>query len=346
VDAYHLVDTREERISLKQEISILINGKQKDFSEHHPVDGKNEIHKEVAASYDEASIKGIVLPAAPLQKREFFLNRKPLRILPKKRTTFSFHKKGKAFSKQLIAAVMAAVLTGTVFGVLVLMVFSSDITEAENLASGTAVQKENNKGEEKLFTLPPINFEFSALQAGVFSTKERAEGAVKSIEEKGYSALILPMDGEKYSVLIGIGNEGHQLDKYKLDYEKELEKPLSKTISFSFENLKTPSNLDETYFKNGKILMQNILTLSQLPGTNAAALENTRTDFNKWKGYGEKQQGTWKKKTVQAAEAFEKNLEGAFIALKDTQKEDVNWAFQQKAMDSLESYNSLLETLK
>jgi hypothetical protein len=143
-----------------------------------------------------------------------------------------------------------------------------------------------------------------------------------------------------------MANEKHQLDSYSESYQKKMDKPHGKMLSFTFEDLKTPNNLDETYFTNGKILLQNVLTLSQMPGTKESGLDQTLTDFNKWKEYGKNQKKSWKENTAHAATDFEKQLEGAFLALKDTKKGELNWAFQQKVMDSFQSYISLLSTLK
>jgi stage II sporulation protein B len=335
---------------MNQKISILINGKEKRYREIQNLYKSNKLHQEAAAAMEETNRTEHSLLAAPIQNKASLYKKKPLRIFQQRRTSFPVKMKRNAFSKPLIAAAMAAIITGTVLGVLLLMVFSSNVTEAENLAMNPPLQhvkgKEKEKEKEKLAVLPPIHLDFSALQAGVFSSEGKAIEAMESIGEKGFSSSILATEDEKFSVLIGVGNEKHQLEKYKEEYEREMDKLFLKNISFSFNDLKTPSNLDETYFTNGKILLQNILTLSQLPGTNQSALENTWNDFNKWKSQGKNQSGPWKEETVQAAGIFEKNLQGTLIALKETKKTDVNWAFQQKVMDSLQSYKTLLETLQ
>ncbi|MFD1358368.1 SPOR domain-containing protein [Fictibacillus halophilus] len=332
---------------MKQEISILINGKKKRYSESKFNNEQEHSSNEIAAAIEVLNKDKYMVLAEPLKKNEIAFKRKKMNLFSKKRTGFYLPQKGKSLPKQILAAVMAAVVTGTVLGIMVLMVFSTDITEAGNFKPETApVQKEEAPSGKKLVSLPPINLEFSALQAGVFSTKERAEDVVKSIEDKGFSAVIISAGDEKSAVIVGIANEKHQLESYGESYQKKMEKPLVKTLSFSFDNLKTPSNLDETYFTNGQILLQNVLTLSQMPGTKESGLDQTLSDFNKWKQYGQKQKKNWKVETANAASDFEKQLEGAFLALKDTKKGELNWAFQQKAMDSLQSYKQLLQTLK
>ncbi|ANX13083.1 hypothetical protein ABE41_013815 [Fictibacillus arsenicus] len=332
---------------MKQEISILINGKEKRYSESESNKEQEKSSNEIAAAIEVLDRDNFMVLAEPLKKNEISFKRKKMNLFSKRRTGFYLPQKGKSLPKQILAAVMAAIVTGTVLGIMVLMVFSTDITEAGNLKPETApVQKEKSPSGKKLVSLPPINLEFSALQAGVFSTKERAEDVVKSIEDKGFSAVIISAGDEKSAVIVGIANEKHQLESYGESYQKEMEKPLVKTLSFSFDDLKTPSNLDETYFTNGQILLQNVLTLSQMPGTKESGLDQTLSDFNKWKQYGQKQKKNWKDETANAASVFEKQLEGAFLALKDTKKGELNWAFQQKAMDSLQSYKQLLQTLK
>jgi stage II sporulation protein B len=332
---------------MKQDISILINGKEPKYREGKQKVEPGHANKEVAASMEAGNEQNFILLAEPLKKNELAFKRNKMSLFSKKRTSFYLPKKSRALPKQIVAAIMAAVVTGTVLGLLVLMVFSTDVTEAGNQQADSApVQKEESPSAGKLAALPPIKLDFSALQAGVFSSEERAKDAVKTIEEKGFSAAILAADDKKFAVIVGIANEKHQLNSYAESYQKEMEKPLVKTLSFSYEGLNTPSNLDETYFTNGKILLQNVLTLSQMPGTKDSGLDQTLTDFNKWKEYGKKQKENWKEKTANSASDFEKQLEGAFLALKDTKKGKLNWAFQQKAMDSLQSYNKLLETLK
>jgi hypothetical protein len=117
-----------------------------------------------------------------------------MKILSHKRTSLISPHKRKPLSKQIIAAIMGAVATGTILGLLVLMVFSTNITEAGSQKGETAaaVQKEQPAAsKDKLVKLPPIKLDFSALQAGVFSSEERALDVVKSIEDNGFSAVIL-----------------------------------------------------------------------------------------------------------------------------------------------------------
>ncbi|WP_137788745.1 SPOR domain-containing protein [Bacillus sp. E(2018)] len=330
---------------MKREISILINGKEKNYSEDQTSVKEQPVHNEVAAAIEEVNRGGYTILATSLKKRDNFFKRKNGHVL-NKRTSFLVPNNGKGFPKQIVAAIMGAIVTGTILGVLVLTVFSSDITEAGDKATEvSAVQTEKVADTGKSVTIRPITLDFSALQAGVFSSKDRAEGVVKSIEEKGFSAVVFK-DEEKYSVIVGIGNEKHQLDKFNEAYQKEMDKPLFKSLSFSFDQLKTPTKLDETYFTNGQILLQNTLTLSQMPEASGSGLDRTLSDFNKWKEYGKGQKGKWSESTTKAASDFEKQLEGAFLALKDSKKGELNWAFQQKVMDSLQSYTNLLETLK
>jgi hypothetical protein len=333
---------------VKQEISILINGKEPRNSEYESNEQSNLPQTEIAAAIEEVNNKGYTLLAAPIKKNDFFSKRKKINVMFPKRTSLLTPNKRKPLPKQIVAAIMGAVVTGTVLGLLVLMVFSTDITEAgsQKVETPATVQKEQPvASEHKFVKLPPIKLDFSALQAGVFSSEERAEDVLKSIEENGFSGIILNSD-EKFAVIVGMANEKHQLDRYNESYQKKMDKPHAKTLSYSFENLKTPNSLDETYFTNGKILLQNVLTLSQMPGTKASDLDQTLTDFNKWKAYGKNQKKTWKEDTAKAASDFEKQLEGTFLALKDIKKDELNWAFQQKAMDSLNAYISLLSTLK
>lgn len=332
---------------MKQEISILINGKEKKYSEDKKTENQEQAQNEVAASIETVNRDGYTILAAPVKKTDYSLKKKKWHVFSHKKTSFPLPQKSKALSKQIIAAVMGAVVTGTILGLLVLMVFSSDITEAGDKQMETpVVKKEQPADTDKSVSLTPIKLEFSALQAGVFSSKSRAEGVVQSIEENGFSAIIIKADEEKYAVIVGMGNEKHQLDKYNEAYQMKMDKPLSKTLSFTFENLKTPNNLDETYFKNGQILLQNVLTLSQMPETKESGLDRTLKDFNKWKEYGNNQKGKWKESTAKASSDFEKQLEGAFLALKDSKKGELNWAFQQKVMDSFQAYTNLLSTLK
>ncbi|ANC78036.1 hypothetical protein ABE65_015020 [Fictibacillus phosphorivorans] len=331
---------------MKQEISILINGKEKNYSEDQTSVKEQPVHNEVAAAIEEVNRGGYTILATSLKKRDNFFKRKNGHVL-NKRTSFLAPSNGKGFPKQIVAAILGAIVTGTILGVLVLTVFSSDITEAgDKVTEASTVPTEKVADTEKTVTIRPIHLDFSALQAGVFSSKERAEGVVESIEEKGFSAVIFKAEEEKYSVIVGISNEKHQLEKFNEAYQKEMDKPLFKSLTFSFDQLKTPSKLDETYFTNGQILLQNTLTLSQMPEASGSGLDRTLSDFNKWKEYGKGQKGKWSESTTKAASDFEKQLEGAFLALKDSKKGELNWAFQQKVMDSLQSYTKLLATLK
>jgi hypothetical protein len=337
---------------MKQEISILINGKERTYKQNVS-DEKTILNvekEEVAAALEEVCIDDYKILSAPLKKKEILFKNKNISFITRKKTGFSFQNNGKTFSKQIMAAIMAAVVTGTALGILVLMVFSTDVTEAGTSKTiPAAVQKETAQANStnKMTKMPAIKLELSALQAGVFSSTKTAEEAVKSIDEKGFSASVLPVDDGKYSVLIGIGNKKSQLEEFKADYEKKIEeKPLYKSLSFSFNDLKSPVDVDATYFTNGNILLQNVLTLSQLPKNNQSMMDRTLEEFDKWKKHGESQKGSWRKDTAKAASDYEKQLEGAFLAIKESKKGEISWAFQQKAMDSFQSYQKLLSTLK
>ncbi|WNB93263.1 hypothetical protein [Bacillus sp. NEB1478] len=336
---------------MKQEISILINGKEQTYKQSIS-DEKTVLNlekEEVAAALEEAAIEDYKVLSVPLRKKDILFNKKKKTLINRKKPGFTFQNNSNPFSKQIIAAIMAAVVTGTALGILVLMVFSTDVTEAgTSKAMPAEVQKaEPAKSTNKMAEMPAIKLELSALQAGVFSSAKTAEDAVESIEEKGFSASILPIDEGKYSVLIGIGNKKSQLEEFKTDYEKKTEeKPLYKTFSFAFKELKSPEGVDATYFTNGNILLQNVLTLSQMPKNNESMMARTLEEFNKWKEHGKSQKENFGKETSKAASDYEKQLEGAFLALKEGKKGEMNWAFQQKAMDSFQSYQKLLNTLK
>jgi stage II sporulation protein B len=229
------------------------------------------------------------------------------------------------------------------------MVFSSDVTEADSNRTEQVqpVQDKAAQSSNEETNLLPIKLEFSALQAGVFSSTKTAEDAMNLIEEKGYAASILPIEDGKFSVLIGIGNKKSQLEEYKEEYENQIEeKTLSKTLLFSFKDLKAPRQADETYITNGNVLLQNILILSNMPKSNKSMLDRTLEEFEKWKAYRIKQEKNWGKDTKKAAFDYEKQLGGAFLALKENKKNDLDWSFQQKAMDSFLYYLKLLDTLK
>ncbi|WHY70722.1 SPOR domain-containing protein [Fictibacillus enclensis] len=333
-------------------VTVLINGKATSCKE-----GKSEQEattKEIAAAvYTEERAAWEIIDGEESGKVLDF--KKVLKPLPRpsalkklgnKRRMFLLRRKRNTtpFSKPWMTAAIAAIITGCTFGAIILMLFTGESasTEAQIVS---ARQTKLNSTVSSPATIASIPLDFYAVQNGLFSTEKKAEEVSSKLKEQGYAAAVYKQ-GANYSVLIGLGNKKEQAKSLADAYQLQGVDVWQKQLDASYSNLKITQKMDEPFIVNGKILLQNVITLSQVPELSKKAKASIKQDYEGWKQYGDKQDEKWPSKQKKAAKAYEMQISTALGKLTGTHSKEVDWQLQQAVLDSFISYTKLLDALK
>ncbi|MFC0188011.1 hypothetical protein ACFFJY_06900 [Fictibacillus aquaticus] len=328
----------------KNRITILINGKERSQQPEQTVvlveeqNGRAEAAAALADYHSvRASFAAKVKALAKRKNRTYGLLKRPQQPIWR----------GNMFWRKKIAVSIAgAVVTGLLFGAIVLMVFSSPAAESEAKEIPAAAADNQNKQHVQL---SDISLSFSIVQSGVFTSKERAEKRAKEIKSSIGAAAVVKIEDEKYAIISGIGNEKHQTSSLVSSYEEQGIDVWEKKQEFTFKNLYTADKLDEPYFVNGKTLLQNVITLSYLPaGDNRSkAVASTLRDYEKWKTFGSQQSKNWSTGVKKQSSAYEKNMSNLLEMIKqEKDKKDIQPRFQQEALDALQNYEQLMKAMQ
>ncbi|MGG1575329.1 SPOR domain-containing protein [Fictibacillus sp. NRS-1165] len=248
------------------------------------------------------------------------------------------------FSKKFITAVIAAILTGCTFGGIILMLFTGETASTQSETAAAQQASASSKAQAPA-TIPSISMDFHAAQNGLFSTKKKAEEISKDMKDQGYAASVYKQ-GANYSVLIGLGNKKEEARALADVYKLKGVEVWPKQLDASYTDLKIPHKMDEPFIVNGKILLQNVITLSQVPTLSKKAKDSIMKDYEGWKAYGDKQHEQWPAKQEKAVRNYEKDISRALTRLTANRPGEVDWPLQQAVLDSFVSYTKLLEVLK
>ncbi|MFC7371254.1 hypothetical protein ACFQPF_06165 [Fictibacillus iocasae] len=327
----------------KHNITIFINGKPRSAQSSEPARLEEKAGQaETAAALIEyrKSSMSLTSKVKILSKR-----RNPLQDLLRKKHDPIWQARP-FWKKKLVMSVAGAVLTGMLFGAAVLMVFSSPVTES---AAGAPVSASVETNKKSAAALSDISLSFAVVQAGVFSSEDRAEKRAGEIKNSGVAASVMKLEGNKYAILSGIGNEKHQAASLVTFYEEKGIDVWEKNHEFSYSSLHSANKLDESYFVNGKTLLQNVVTLSFLPaGENRAkAVASTLREYEKWRTFGVKQRKEWSSATAKQSKVFEKNMaEMLELVKQEKDQKKIQSGFQQEALNALVNYDKLMKSLK
>ncbi|MDN4526230.1 SPOR domain-containing protein [Fictibacillus fluitans] len=333
-------------------VTVLINGKVTSCKE-----GKSEQQattKEIAAAvYTEErsaweiidgeesgkvlDFKKVISPVPRPSALKKLGNKRRMFLIRRNRST-------NPFSKPWMTAAIAAIVTGCTFGAIILMLFTGESasTEAQILSARQAKLSSTASAPATIGSVP---LNFHAVQNGLFSTEKKAEEVSSKLKEKGYAAAVYKQ-GTNFSVLIGMGNKKEQVKSLADAYQLQGVEVWQKQLDASYSNLKIAQKMDEPFIVNGKILLQNVITLSQVPELSKKAKASIKQDYEGWKEYGDKQDEKWPSKQRKAAKAYELQISAALDRLSGTRSKEVDWPLQQAVLDSFISYTKLLDTLK
>jgi stage II sporulation protein B len=255
-----------------------------------PEDTTNEIPKQIpktANRYDEMEQRENQYDAS-----SGFYDRNI--IGPEMSATRYIRRSGTPWGK-IIMSISGAIITGVVFGMFVLSLFTDDGTPSEGTKSGQTdnnsaiVTETSNHDPSSLDTLIPQeegtvsvdipSQSFFILQNGVFSSKEGAEAAQQDLVSKGFAAVSEITDS--YYVYAGISTSrddalmiSYQLQQQELEtYIKTYSIPAIRQIYWQDEETADIEN----YFLQGNQLARMISNISviQLQQPSAASIEST-----------------------------------------------------------------------
>ncbi|MED2972927.1 hypothetical protein P4361_11915 [Fictibacillus sp. B-59209] len=333
-------------------ITVLINGKATAYKE---VQKEQETStKEIAAAiYTEEAAGWEIIDSEGAGKVLDF--KKVISSVPrpstlrkkwsKRRMIIMDHKRNTSlFSKKFMTAVLAAIVTGCTFGAIILMLFTGETASTQSQTVAAQPGNASSKAQAPA-TISNISMDFHAAQNGLFSTEKKAKEISESIKDQGYAAAVYKQ-GANYSVLIGLGNKKEEAQTLADVYKLKGVEVWPKQLDASYTNLKIPHKMDEPFIVNGKILLQNVITLSQVPSLSKKAKDSIMEDYEGWKAYGDKQHEQWPAKQEKAVKNYEEDISRALTKLTANRSDEADWPLQQSVLDSFVSYTKLLETLK
>ncbi|WP_026676449.1 SPOR domain-containing protein [Fictibacillus gelatini] len=338
-----------------RQITVLINGQDKPLKETG--EGSVNTAEELAASVYSDSVpktftaeeEGKVLDFQAILERKSSIEFPQVKQKKKKKMTWRpgrlpvKKKSTSRFSKQLLMAVIGAVVIGSGFGAVLLMLFTGELSGAKGEV--TASLPASGVVQTSKVAIHDIALDFHVAQGGIYQSKETANRLASSIRAKGYAATVYELDS-RYFVYIGVGNNEEQAKSLADMYKNNGIDVYMKPLNVTYKQLKATNKQDEAFFVNGKILLQNMITLAKAPSSSKGSEQSIQKDFSSWKDYLNQQKGSWNTKQKQAALHYEKDLEQTLKQLGSKSNGEVNWKFQQSALNSLVSYTKLLDTLK
>ncbi|EIT85345.1 stage II sporulation protein B [Fictibacillus macauensis ZFHKF-1] len=246
------------------------------------------------------------------------------------------HRNVRPFSKPMITAVIAAVFIGCTFGAVILMLFTGNSVSQHDQSIPTQAAQRSSA-----VTIKEIPLTLYGIQNGLFATKDKAEEARTDLQKKGVAAAIYKQ-GTSYAVLIGLSNQKDQAVALEQTYKKEGVSTWLRKVDASSSKLHVADRRDEAYMVNGKILLQNLITLSEMTAVSEKAQASISKDFKQWQAYRVKQEHLWSEGQRKAVAAYEKEV-GATIAQLKTNKDS---RVKQAALNSFIAYDSLMKALQ
>jgi len=221
---------------------------------------------------------------------------------------------------KIFITVTGAIVTGAVFGFLVLSMFTSDqdkkgtsqVTEPKENStavsgeSGVIPLKQPDNGQGTASTdgaKPVLNTDnltavdvqiepksYYMLQYGVFSTKDGAQTAQEELHQLGLGAA--SQDQDMYRVYAGISDTKDNAAAIKAQLESQVTEVYAKPIELPAANRIYYSGAKdeaESYFKQGASLMDSLIKLTLVhlaeltPGTlDAATVKTIQSDHQAW----------------------------------------------------------------
>lgn len=273
----------------KNKISIKINGRERTFAEKPTKEEPDHASHEIAATTETNSNDEFhwVLPQAENgeEKRDSkIVSIEDLRSLKtdqteKKHGSFVPKNLSNSISKQLILVILLAIIIGIGFGMFILNIVSKDITHQESGTGPVTGILENPQPNKMPNVKGGVPFQFQGfelyvVQAGAFSTLDKAKAFAESILPNGIPAAYMKKD--QYFLLIGAGlNE--EIVKSVGNYYKNLGiETYSKPYSLEGKTITVTNKAMSEQLPAVKVLLEQLLTAT------TAVLSGASISDNKW----------------------------------------------------------------
>lgn len=286
----------------KNQISILFNGKESTLNvdeEHEDDLNKNsEVQKnyEEPLSYDsliqdedDNYSNTNVIDFETLRHNK---QRNSPRMFSKKKSRFNINKQPNGKSKMFLS-ILAAILTGTIFGLIVLTLFTNVNLfqmESKQLASSTpdesSIQSEQVVAPvSKTESLAIPSLSLFVIQAGAFSTKESAEDIAQNIKAQSLPAVIIG-DSEPLLLFVGIGQNKQTLTQVGEIFKSKGQEIYVKSYNVEGRSIQTSDVENIKYMQLGGELFEKLITLSAkglvTKSVTPEELENVKRTYETW----------------------------------------------------------------
>ncbi|MCA1031920.1 hypothetical protein LCL95_12870 [Bacillus timonensis] len=273
-------------------ISIKINGQERSFKTNNEseekIEGKNTSlidHNELAAAKEIEELEEFewVLPKESKNSKgnkEEFSPIEDVRNLPKpsklsknKLKSHGLNRKSNFPYKELIASIVLAVFIGSLFGVVILNLFTRGdevpvVNPSVPLQGDEKPVKSNDNKENNLaVTLELPHLTSSVIQVGKFSTKESAMTVLNTAKTSNFPAVISNEQGFFY-VYVGIGLTKDNLSTISKEYSKVSEEFWAKPIEVSGGTFENVNEKDAQLIKKSKDLFEKMLHISDIGFTS------------------------------------------------------------------------------
>lgn len=327
-------------------VSIKINGQEKVYQEQ-----KNEIKTEDKAINELSTQEEFswVLPEEDSSNvvsiedlRHVKSGKKP--TLQKSSPIWNRGNDTKHTVKKVVLIMSVAILVGTGLGMFSLKLMTGEGAmfapvnpERATVSSEGLLEEpaEQGKPAEPATSAVLPSFSLYAVQAGVFSTKEAGEEAVRNMKAKGYAAAVVPNE-KSYALFIGIGLDENITKEVGEHYKKQGESIYVKPYEMPSVQMDQWSETERTVMTKVQVPFQTLLSLS------SEVLSNPGAELNELKGI--KEELVQLKSTENLNENIGKFLsyllmaEASLTNYEKNQKDEVRWQTEQFLLDAVTIY--------
>lgn len=262
-------------------ISIKINGQEKEYE-----DKRNEIKKQnqpVSQSPSQEEFSWVLPEDEPSKivsiedLRHVKSKKKP--FIAKRSALIKRNGTSTYVVKKVIFIMSVAVVVGTGLGMFSLKLmtgedsmFAPKKSEPVVVTNSGLLEEPGESGElaeePKPASLPAISL--YAVQAGVFSTKQGGEDAIRNMRAKGYAAAVVPNE-KSYALFIGIGIEEKVTKEIGEHYKKQGESTYVKPYDLASIQMDAWSKDEQTVMAKAQKSFSTLLSLSSETVANPSA---------------------------------------------------------------------------
>jgi stage II sporulation protein B len=330
-------------------ISIKINGQEKVYQEQKNETKKQDETINVPSVQEEFSW---VLPEEKSAKvvsiedlRHVKSQKKP--NMMKESPVWKRGTETKHAVKKVVLIMSVAILVGTGLGMFSLKlmtgegsIFAPEKAEPVDVPGTGLLEEPKETGEA---TKPAASAALPALtlyavQAGVFSTKQAGEEAVRNMRAKGYAAAAVQNE-KSYALFIGIGLDEKVIKEAGEHYKQQGENIYVKPYDIPAVHMKEWSETERKVMAKAQVPFHTLLSLS------AETLSNPAVSLSELKGV--KEELVQLKSTDKLNENIGKFLsyllmaEASLSNYEKNQEDEAKWQTQQFLLDAVNVYPSL-----